>query len=145
MNYSNKSKDSEHLFSIILAVLLVLLLGLVIIDKTHTPKVNVSYGNSVIYSTEEIDAAVQAVKEDFKNLDGCKLYSLSYAGDQDNEEEIKYINEFGKYDKCIVFNSEFRSPLFGGGAWTSNTIYTWKWYVGRNEHGSWEVVQKGYD
>ena len=102
------------------------------------------WSESTIYTDDQIAAAADAVEAYFKTIDGCKLYSLTYAGDEKSQRELAYINESGDYDYCIVFDSVFRSPLFGGGGWTANEIYTWNWYLGRTNGGEWEVVQWGY-
>ena len=100
--------------------------------------------DSDIYPNDVIVAAGDALVKDFETMEGCKLYSYTYAGDEKSTENLAYINEFGHYDQCIVFESVFRSPLFGGGAWEAHEIYTWTWYLGRAYGGEWEVVQKGY-
>ncbi|MBQ6021622.1 MAG: zf-HC2 domain-containing protein [Clostridia bacterium] len=99
---------------------------------------------SDIYPNDVIAAAGDALVKDFESLHGCKLYSFTYAGDEISKENLAYINEFGHYDECIVFESVFRSPLFGGGGWNAHEIYTWTWYLGRVYGGEWEVVQRGY-
>lgn len=140
-----KNTTLKSIFKTVALFVLIVVLGAPVFEKAYAPKVTVSYGNSTVYSKEEIDLAVQAVQEDFKKMNGCKLFSLSYAGDKRSIEDLSYINEFAPYDDCLVFNSEFRSPLLGGGAWEANTVYKWTWYLGRTDNGKWEVVQKGYD
>ena len=70
----------------------------------------IDYGDSKLYTTEEIDDVVDLVKDEFKTLDGCTLYTLSYAGDEWSEREKDYRNsgqEETKYVSCIVLNSSF--------------------------------------
>ena len=108
----------------------------------------VTYGDSLIYSHEDIDKAVTEVEKDFSKMKGCRLYSLSYAGDEKGKYELESYNrdlpEEERVKDCIVFNSVFRSPLLGGGAWEAHAIYTWNWIVVRDETGRWKVVNKGY-
>ena len=113
-------------------------------SRPMTHEIFFDWTESKIYSNDVIAAAGDALIEDFNKLKGCKLYSYTYAGDEKSEENLAYINEFGHYDQCIVFESVFRSPLFGGGGWNANSIYTWTWYLGREYGGEWVVVQKGY-
>ena len=105
-------------------------------------------GTSEMYSEEDINRAFDAVVEDFKSLEGCKLYALSYAGDDSSKKEASYRRrEYPKekYAEYIDVNSEFRSPLFDRqGAWNTNTIYTGHWILGREEGGDWVVLDKGY-
>ena len=128
----------------VLGTALLLFGAFVIFESRPVNQVLLTPGNSEIYTEAEIADAMQAVIKDFENLEGCRLYSLTYAGDEVSAEELAYINEFGKYDQCIVFRSMFRSPIFGGGGWNAHALYYWQWYVGRSPDGTWRVVTKGY-
>ena len=100
---------------------------------------------SDIYSQEDIKSAVECVKKDFRSLRGCKLYSLSYAGDEQVQRETeRQLRQDSQYEEYIVIDSAFRSPIFGGGAWSAARIYTWGWILGRNAGGEWVVIDKGY-
>ncbi len=112
-------------------------------SRPTNPVILRAFQRSEIYPESVIMEAQDALEQDFRNMEGCKLYALTYAGDEKCKEELEYINQFGKYDQCIVFESVFRSPLFGGGAWEAHSIYTWSWYLGRVYGGEWEVVMKG--
>lgn len=48
----------------------------------NVENVVIDNGDSKLYTTEEIDDVVDLVKDEFKTLDGCTLYTLSYAGDE---------------------------------------------------------------
>lgn len=127
-----------------LAASFALVIGAALLFLFRYPShVKTETGESALYTEEEILSAAQTVTEDFKAYRGCRLYSLAYAGDETAAEELDYINEFGDYDECLVFRSVFRSPIFGGGAW-SGGLYYWSWYLGRSEGGEWTVVQRGY-
>ena len=137
-----KKLSKKKAISIITAVVLTLVA--VIVFALVKP-ITVNYGSSDIYSQKEIQSAVKCVKDDFKSLHGCKLYSLSYSGDKQVQREIEYRLECGSpYEEYILIDSVFRSPLFGGGGWNPADIYTWHWILGRNAGGEWEVVGKGY-
>lgn len=43
--------------------------------------VTIDYGSSSIYSKEDMDAAIKAIKTVFKDFDGCELHSISYSSD----------------------------------------------------------------
>ena len=115
--------------------------------KTVT-QVSVDYGMSQLYSSAEMDKAVAAVKADFANLAGCKLISLKFAGDDRCKQELEYANkdraQEAHYTACIVFDSVFRSPVAGGGAWEPNELYTWSWTLAKTGDGAWVVINKGY-
>ena len=108
----------------------------------------VIYGDSELYSKRDIDKAVDEIMDKFGSWRGCKMYSLAYGGDEKCLRELEYCNSLASdgevYDQCIVFESVFRSPLRGGGAWEPNEIYTWSWYLARTNGGRWDLLTWGY-
>ena len=146
----NKTKKTcQKLASI--ALLFIFAFGTLVLGnagcKTAT-QVSVDYGMSQLYSSAEMDKAVAAVKADFANLAGCKLISLKFAGDERCKQELEYANkdraQEAHYTACIVFDSVFRSPVTGGGAWEPNKLYTWSWTLAKTGDGAWVVINKGY-
>ncbi len=131
-----------------LTVVLSLLLVLVLLSAcASTKNYTLDYGSSEMYSKKDIESAAEVVLKEFCTFNGCVLYSLEYAGDDVCEEELSYVNELNdneSYVDCLVFYSEFRSPVNGGGAWSANEIYTWSWYLGREEDGKWILETYGY-
>lgn len=113
----------------------------------------VTYGESDIYSEEEMNAAICEIDLKFSR-DGfkhCDLHSVAYAGDECNSREnIQWLRELGgkNYTQCIEFVSDFRSPRFSflsDGAWNVNEEYTdWQWWLARTDGGSWELLTWGY-
>ena len=98
-----------------------------------TSKVEIDYGTSSVYSKEEIDSAIEIIKKQFASFEGCELHSLSYMPDEEcnNADNIEWMNNLRTDDnkeaftQCIAFESSFRSPEKGGGAWEANEEYTW--------------------
>lgn len=133
--------------------LLILLCGLLLAFSAcgtasgDTSAVRIDYGESQLYTTEDLDAAIAVIKETFSTWQGCVLYSLSYAGDESAAENLDYCNSLSDgplYTECLVFESAFRSPLRGGGAWAANREYEWSWYLAREAGGSWQLLTWGY-
>lgn len=115
----------------------------------NVSKTVVDYGDSEIYSRSDIDSAVKVIKKTFKEMQGCTLYSLSYAGDDvcNTDEMVDYCNDLAEttsFTQCMVLDSLFKSPLNGGGVWQSNEKYTWTWYLAREDGGQWELLTYGY-
>ena len=113
------------------------------------PEVRIDYGTTGIYTRDDMDAAIEAVKAAFADFKGCGLHALRYADDTcSSAENLAWMNSLGKhgpYAQCIRFKSDFRSPKNGGGAWTPDTEYTdWDWWLARTEGGAWEVLTGGY-
>ena len=110
---------------------------------------DIDYGTSELYSQEEMDAAVSKIIGEFSTWDGCEMHSIRYSSDDNNNSEnVKWLNEHDDghdFTQCIMFYSDFHSPVAGGGAWNADNEYTnWQWWLGRTDGGDWEVVDWGY-
>ena len=107
----------------------------------------IDYGESEIYSEEDKEDAVDVIIEKFNQFEGCVLYEVSYTSDSYCLKNLDYVNDLAPegvvFSECIVFDTEFRSPIFGGGAWNPNRIYEWSWYLGRTEGGNWQLLTWG--
>ena len=120
--------------------------------KGDISNVKIDYGTSSVYSKEEIDNAVEVIKKQFSSFEGCELHSLSYMSDEEcnKEDNIEWMNDLRTDDnkeiftQCIAFNSSFRSPKKGGGAWNANEEYTWSWWLARSQGGEWKLMTWGY-
>lgn len=133
----------------IIAVMCALVFLFMFVACVNTSEYTLDYGASQMYSKEDIESAAKVVVKELNGFRGCVLYSLSFAGDEVCKEELSYVNDLVDdtnvvYDECMVLYSEFRSPVFGGGAWNANDIYTWSWYLGRENGGKWVLETYGY-
>jgi len=125
--------------AILLAVIVLACVSTIV--YVYNKPVTVDLGSSDLYASSEIQSAIDIVKEEFNELEGCKLFSLSYAGDEDSLKEFDYNDD---YDEAIVINSKFLSPVFGGGGWNSHEIYTWHFILMREKGGEWHLLTYGY-
>lgn len=119
------------------------------LGEVDEPKLEISYGESELYSEEDMKQAVDLIQKEFSTWEGCELHSIDYAGDECNSKEnIKWMNDLKEgqdYTQCIEFLSEFHSPVKGGGAWEADTEYTkYQWWLARSEGGDWELLTWGY-
>ena len=98
-----------------------------------------------------MDEAIDVIKKQFSSLRG-ELHSLSYTSDDacNNEDNIAWMNELEEandnkesFTQCISFDSSFRSPKNGGGAWNANEEYTWSWWLARSEARNMEINDLG--
>ena len=133
----------------VMAICIVLMFALVGCENGKTANVVIDYGTSSIYTKADMNAAIEVIKKQFNSMDGCELHSLSYSSDDDcnNSECIKWMNDLEEandnkevFTQCIMFNSSFRSPKNGGGAWEANEEYTWSWWLARSEGGAWKLM-----
>ena len=118
-----------------------------------TTNIKIDYGTSSIYTKAEMDAAIELIKKEFSTWDGCELHSISYSTDEEcSESNIAWMNEMGKatdveetFTQCIMFKSNFHSPLNGGSGFNPDEEYTdWQWWLARFECGQWKLMTYGY-
>ena len=138
-----KHKNKILIFDVVLLSLFILLIG--VLNESKTKVMNTE---SLLYSHEIIQSAAEMVEDQINSWQGCKLYSIEYAGDDLCKEELSYCNSLNStntaFFQCIVFRTKFRSPLLRGGAWNPNRVYDWSWYLARTEEGNWELLTWGY-
>lgn len=138
---------------LILIVTLICIFQLTGCSVNTATEVTIDYGNSEIYSKDDMDSAIQQIKEEFNTWDGCELHSIAYSSDDEcNADNISWMNELEEandasetFTQCIMFTSEFHSPKDGGGAWNSDYEYTsWQWWLARTDSGEWKLMTWGY-
>ena len=122
-------------------------------NKT-APEVKIDYGQSALYSKEDMDAAIRAIEKEFRTWKGCELHSIVYGGDEEcNDKNLKWMNELEaandakeRFSQCITFTSSFHSPKhYDGGGLNTDEEYTgWGWWLARSEGGSWKLMTWGY-
>lgn len=139
--------------AIAILLLITVLCGSAACAKKQKTEVSIDYGNSALYSKEDMDAAIAVIRKEFDTWDGCELHSISYGSDDAcSAENIRWMNELEaandakeNFSQCILFISDFHSPKNGGGAWNADQEYTdWQWWLARSEGGSWKLMTWGY-
>lgn len=131
-----------------IAIIASIVLTLVVILTCNSLRLaSIDYGKSDLYSRQDMNEAIDIIKDEFYSWNGCKLYSISYTDDSLCQRELDYCNTLADegvtYDECIVFRMHFRSPIFGGGGWNPNFDYNWSWYLARTANGEWELLTWG--
>ena len=115
---------------------------------------NVSSANSEIYTDEEIAAAMDEVKKNFKRIwKGCVLLDISYKGDAilDIYNYKEYAKQY-QADDVIVISIDFYVPSlasipgFGDihGVETNHKYEDWSCILLRYDGGDWEYIGGGY-
>ena len=109
----------------------------------------IDYGASEVYSEVEMDEAIALIGAEFGSWEGCELHDIRYAGDEFiTEENLAYVNSLREdrdYVDCIVFLTDFHSPVEGGGAWEADAEYRdFQWWLAREADGDWELLTWGY-
>ena len=101
---------------------------------------------SEIYSTEEINNAIDVILEEFEeNYNGCSLLEIEYIGDENNDVYRDWAIRNNK-SEVIVFISNFKVDSNGGnGVLNPNNEYDgYNWILARNENENWKYVDGGY-
>ena len=116
-------------------------------------EVSIDYGDSTLYTKEDMDAAIAVIRKEFDTWEGCELHSITYGSDDEcSADNIAWMNELEAtndaqetFSQCILFKSNFHSPKNGGGAWNADQEYTdWQWWLARSEGGAWKLMTWGY-
>ena len=125
----------KYSLSVICVVLFALLAGC---GSKETSNITVDYGDSAVYTEQDMDDAIKVIEEMIGSWEGCELHSISYSSDDvcTDEKNLSWMNDLEKandndlvFTQCIMFDSSFRSPKEGGGAWEPDTEYTWSWWL----------------
>ncbi len=135
----------KRTIGIITALSLILCLFGCFEKKGDVKDVTVKPVASDIYSEEDIDSAINVIKEDFKeNWGGCVLKEIYYIGDDELPDFSDYPDRYGA-DEVIVLLSTFDavSPL--GDSGLNEMLYTnWNWILVREKGKEWKHVDHGY-
>lgn len=136
-----------------LLLLVMCICGMSGCEKGSVSDVKIDYGNSSIYSEEDMSAAVETIKDEFSTWKGCELQSISYSSDDEcNPENIAWLNELAKaehlseeFTQCIMFETDFHSPENGDGALNPDADYKdYQWWLARTDNGEWKLLSWGY-
>lgn len=101
---------------------------------------------SALYTTDDINAAVDTVVDYFaENFKGCKLREIYYAGDDREADCAKWAAQYGA-DEAIVLISTFDVDASGGdGSLNPDSTYDgWQWILIRDSGERWRHVDHGY-
>ena len=126
-------------------------------NEVHAREVFIDYGESTLYSQEDMDAAIHLIEDIFAGdgWKGCELHSIRYTGDTCNSQKnIRWMNDLAKarnadinYTQCMEFVSDFHSPKSekDQGVWNLDEEYTdWQWWLARTDGGDWQLITWGY-
>ena len=118
-----------------------------------TSNVEIDYGESALYTKEDMDAAIRVIKEKFRDFKGCELHRIYFVSDAEcKDTNIRWLNELEKandakehFTQCILFESDFHTGKKNDDGFTENTEYThWNWWLGRSDGGEWKLMTWGY-
>ena len=112
----------------------------------------VDYGDSQIYTDEDIAPAVKLIEDQIGSWEGAELTSLRYAGDEAvTEENLAWMNELegadaaNPFTQVIEFISDFHVGDAGETSFEANHDYTdYQWWLARTEGGEWQLMTWGY-
>ena len=113
------------------------------------PEVSIDLDGSALYTQEELQDAMLAVKCRFAAWEGCELHSIRYAGDeactQENLDWLNSLAEDADYTQVMELLMDYHTAADIGGAWQPDFEYTdYQWWLARTADGDWEIVSFGY-
>ncbi len=113
----------------------------------------ISYGESSLYTNEEMDEAMDLIKAEIGSWGGFELLNIRYVSDSFcNEENIRWLNELAQrqntsteFTQCIYFETDFRAPINAEAPWNAGTMYVdYGWYLARSDQGDWKLIPGAY-
>ena len=111
--------------------------------------VSLDYGDSVLYTKEELDEVLTRIKCQFASWKGVELNALKYAGDEcASKANLDWVNSLeggGSYLKAIEILSTFHTPKEGYGTLEADQTYEdYQWWLACGPDGDWDIVSFGY-
>lgn len=118
-------------------------------SNENSDDVEITYGESELFSDSEMENAVDAIKEKFKDFEGCELIKIWYDESKANLEVERYLtNENSmKKENIIIFYSDFKVDSTGKNpVLNPDSTYTdWMWILTREDiTKEWTVKDWGY-
>lgn len=114
----------------------------------------VDYGTSELFTEADMDAALDAILEQFGMWKGCVMRRIAFTDDKTCKDDLEYVNSLRaedtkKFDQAIVFMSDFHSPVgedAEDSVWDEDTDYNdFSWHLGRTgADGIWRLLTWGY-
>ena len=113
------------------------------------PEVTVDLSGSELFTADELNDAMLAVKCKFASWAGCELHAVRYAGDGAcSEENLAWLNSLvdgADYAQAAELLTDFHTAADIQGAWEPDHEYTdYQWWLARTADGGWEIVSWGY-
>lgn len=135
--------------SLAIIIIIVFSITLIACGNKNTNDVKIDYGKSSLYTIDDMDKAIDLIKKEFNTWDGCKMHTISYAGDDFcTKENIDWMNDLNgknKFTQCIAFKSNFHSPKKTSEGLEPDMEYTnFEWWLARSDNGSWKLMTWGY-
>ncbi|MBQ9935285.1 MAG: hypothetical protein IJO70_05490 [Lachnospiraceae bacterium] len=155
--YKTIKKVGNTLGKILLAIAIFIILGIVALfamvyisdnlGPGNVESVEKDYRTSQLYSKEDMDEAIEVIKEEYKkevHFEGCTMNKVVYDGDEISTRELDYIKKRNpEYKECILFKTySTRNKLkcfFDG--WPEEEMFIF--WLGREDGGNWEIVTSG--
>ena len=138
---------------ILLLLSIMCICGLIGCEKDSVSAVTVDYGTSSIYSEDDMNEAIELVKDEFVTWEGCELQSISYSSDEEcNSDNISWLNELAQanntsdeFTQCMMLVSDFHTSENAPVQWNADTDYEdFQWWLARTDNGEWKLISWGY-
>ena len=125
----------------LLVITLLVIITLVGCQKAGESKnAEIDLGESKVYSQEDREKAVEAIKKEFKEFKNCEMTKIWY------DESDEYAGSVIEDGKTIVFYSNFKTGDVDdqSGFSKNSEEERWSWTLEReSKDGDWEVTNYG--
>lgn len=135
---------------ILIGFILLFVIGIGIIlfgeKKENIKGAKIIIGESLIYSKEEINEAIDVVLEEFKNYP-ASLRRLEYNEEKSIVSSKEWARQYG-VDEAIVLYSDFKtytgSKPYKSGLDSNKEYQNWSWVLVRTNKENWKLKTNGY-
>ena len=142
----------KKIFALLVALLLCASSGCSNLPEGDVTNVQIDYGESALYSKEDMDDAIRVIEKKFRTWKGFKLHSISYVSDDKcGESSVRWLNELEEandskehFTQCIVFESGFHTAKNDEGFEEDADYAHWQWWLARSDGGKWKLMTWGY-
>ncbi len=142
----------RRIFALLMTLLLCCASGCGVLPEGDVSNVQIDYGESALYTHEDMDAAIRVIQNVFRTWKGFKLYRVYYVSDENcSKNNLDWLNELEQandnkehFTQCIMFESDFHTAKNSEGIEEDADYTHWNWWLGREDGGEWKLMTWGY-
>ena len=123
--------------------------------KGSVSDVKIDYGTSSIYSEDDMNEAIEIIKDKFNtgSWRGFELQSIAYSSDEKcNLDNLGWLRDLAEanhmsdeFTQCIMFESDFHTPENASAECHPDADYeNYQWWLVRTDNSEWELLSWGY-
>ena len=112
----------------------------------NASQVQVTTGESVLFTQREIENAMEVAMNHFRReFDGCTMTKIEYNEEKSAPAAAEWAQRYGAEEAIILYSSFEVGASGGDGSLNPNSTYNnWQWILTRDAGGEWVLRTWGY-